>query len=209
MINEIKIVFDLYYKSLIISCKDGNKKDILIKENLIKDFWHMSDSNIIKNIYLMLNKECPDLNKKYNYTYLISKYFINGGDKTELKIHSNKTGTFVEYFNNECWGKHVEGIINKFPPSTQSLQVLNNLPISCAMINKKYSQYFIDKITDEIKEFTERKTAEMKRLINDIDTLYGLKDDSKEIINFENLQQILVKTPKQKTQKNLENLEKI
>ena len=84
----------------------------------------------------------------------------------------------VNYYNPEYWGKIVEGTINKFPNTVEPLTVLNDLPISCALINKKYAQIFIDKITNEIKEYTERKTNEMKNLISDIETLYGLKEDN-------------------------------
>ncbi len=177
MISEINIIFDRFTKSMLITCKNG-KKDVYIKDNAIKDFWHYNDASLIKKIYGMLNLEIPKLNKKYNYTYLISRFLINGGYETKLNIINSKENTVVNYYNPEYWGKIVEGTINKFPNTVEPLTVLNDLPISCALINKKYAQIFIDKITNEIKEYTERKTNEMKNLISDIETLYGLKEDN-------------------------------
>ncbi len=176
MISEINITFNRFSKTMDVECKEG-KKEIYIKDSSIKDFWHYSDTSLIKKIYEMLKIEEPKLNKKYNYTYLISRFLINGGDKTSLNITTNKNGTTVRYFNPEYWGKPVEGVISNLPATVEPLELLNDLPMSCALINKKYAQIFIDRIANEIKEFTARKTKEMKNLLKDVESLYGLKED--------------------------------
>ena len=185
--------------------KENCKKEVFIKENEINNFWHYNDAFLINSVLNMLGVSEQKLNKKYNHTYLVSKFFINGGDKTSLKISNTKAGTIVEYYNPEYWGKPVEGVANKFPAVIEPVEAIKDLPISCALVNKKYAQYFVDKITAEIEEFTKRKAQEMKTLIHDIDTLYGLKEDSAKIDLHE-----VPATPKQKSKLvKAEQLEKV
>ena len=194
MITEINLSFNRFLRCLEVTAKENGKKEVYIKENEIKNFWHYNDAFLINSVLNMLGVSEQKLNKKYNHTYLVSKFFINGGDKTSLKISNTKAGTIVEYYNPEYWGKPVEGVANKFPAVIEPVEAIKDLPISCALVNKKYAQYFVDKITAEIEEFTKRKAQEMKTLIHDIDTLYGLKEDSAKIDLHE-----VPATPKQKS----------
>ena len=158
-----------------IICKDENGKEIAIKDNKIKNFWQLSDQNIISKIYKML--ELPvSYSTTYSNKFLISKFLLNGGNNSFLKICQDKQGTIIEYSNQNAWGVPVSGEITEFA-NFDVLTTLNNLSIPCALINQRYSQIVLNNIYNEINEYLERKSKQTENFIQDINSLYGLENE--------------------------------
>ena len=201
MVSEIvlKIQSTNFTKTTFIEvfCKDENGKDIVLKDNKIKFFWRLSDQYIISEIYKMLGLPFPNGNK-YSNKFLISKFLLNGGNNSFLKVYKDKEATVISYLNNDAWGQPVDGKITEFA-KLDVLTVLQNLSVPCALINQKYSQIVLNNIYNEINQFLEKKSQETENFIQDINTLYGLEDE------FIQLTQSEPKKTKHTTKKQIKN----